>query len=348
MEARAEVLVAPEHRGRSSLETAAWVVVLAAALGLVVYLSHVLLLLFAGILVGVLLDALAGRVQRWTRLGHGAALALVTLVFAALGVGAGLLIVPKLVEQVSSLVERLPAAWSSAWDRVVSGRAQVQQAVEQVDPSLVAPVVRSVSATLAIAAEAAIILAIGIYAAARPGLYVDGFVRLLPHDWRDAAREVLHEAGHQLRRWMLGAILEMTSAGVLIGVGLWLLGVPYSLGLGLLAGLLELVPNFGPVAAAIPAVLITVAGENDASWWHVGVMYMIVQTFQSYVVQPLIQQHMVEIPPVLLIITLVAMGWGLGALALFTAVPLLVVVMVAVKLLYQRDVLGERVQGAAM
>lgn len=347
MEARARDLLADvEGRGRGTVETAAWVVLLAALVALVVYLSHALLLLFAGLLVGVLLDALTGLLMRWTRLGRRGALSLVTLLIGGLAVGLGLIVVPRLVDQASNLTERLPDAWSSALERVVSGRARVEQAVEQVNPSLVEPVVRSVSLTLTVLAEAAIIVVIGIYAAARPRLYVDGFVRLLPHAWRDAAREVLFEAGHQLRRWMLGAALEMASAGVLTGLGLWLLGVPYALGLGLLAGVLELVPNFGPIAAAVPAVLVSLGG-NDAVWWHVVLMYMAIQTVQSYAVQPLIQQHMVEVPPVLLIIVLVAMGWALGALALFTAVPLLVVVMVAVKLLYLRDVLGERVHVAS-
>lgn len=347
MEARARDLLADvEGRGRGSVEIAAWVVLLAALVALVVYLSHALLLLFAGLLVGVLLDALTGLVMRWTRLGRRGALSVVTLLIGGLAVGLGVIVVPRLVDQASNLTERLPGAWSSAWERVVSGRARVEQAVEQVNPSLVEPVVRSVSLTLTVLAEAAIIVVIGIYAAARPRLYVDGFVRLLPHAWRDAAREVLFEAGHQLRRWMLGAALEMASAGVLTGLGLWLLGVPYALGLGLLAGVLELVPNFGPVAAAVPAILVSLGG-NDAVWWHVVLMYLAIQTVQSYAVQPLIQQHMVEVPPVLLIIVLVAMGWALGALALFTAVPLLVVAMVAVKLLYQRDVLGERVHVAS-
>lgn len=335
---------------RSVGSTTARVVAVVAAVALVAYTAHVLLLLFAGLLVGVLLDALAAQVSRWTGLGRRAGLALVLLLGAGLLTGLGFLVVPRVVEQVSSLAERLPEAWGSNLERLVAGRsspvARVQEAVERADPSLVRPVVRSLSLTLAVVANVAIILVIGIYAAARPELYVEGFVHLLPHGWRDRAREVLSEAGRQLRRWMLGAILEMASAGVLIGFGLWLLEVPYALGLGVLAAALELVPNFGPFAAAVPALLLSIGEGNQATWWHVAVIYGVVQTVQSYLVQPLIQQYMVEVPPVLLIIVLLGMGWLLGALGLFVAVPTLVVAMVAVRLLYQRDVLGERVHVA--
>ncbi len=90
-------------------------------------------------------------------------------------------------------------------------------------------------------------------------------------------------------------------------------------------------------------MLLTLAGD-DATWWQVGLMYLGVQMFQSYVVQPLVQDRVVHVPPVLLIAALALMGWLLGALGLFTAVPLLVVIIVAVKLFWLRDRLGEQVQ----
>lgn len=351
VDARAAEIGSAGQPAWQGLRTAAWIVALASAVALLVYASHVLLLLFAGLLLGVLLDALTDHLMRWTGLGRRGGLTVV--VFALLGAFAGLgwLVVPSIVEQATSLADRLPSAWGSTWGRVVTGHAgslkRVEQAVQQVDPQLVRPVVKSLSATLTVITYVVVIAVIGVYAAARPGLYVDGFVRLLPRARRDQAREVLFECGHQLRRWMLGAATAMTTAGLGVGVGLWALGVPYALGLGLLAAVLELVPNFGPLAAALPALLLSAAGDNDAVWWHVAIMYTVVQGFQSYVVQPLVQQHMVEVPPILLIIVLVAMGWLMGALGVVTAVPLLVVVMTVVKLVYQRDVLGERVHLAS-
>lgn len=348
-------------------------VAIVGVVALVVYAANVLLLVFTGLLLGVALDALASWIARRTRLGRSAALTFVLVaLFAALGVGAWKL-APSIVEQVQNLEQRLPEAWSSKLEDLLTGPAAAasqgagEQAptaaqvaadgaaaapaqespargAEPVDPaSIVAPVARGLSTTAMLLANALVILVIGIYAAARPEFYVDGVVRLMPHTWRGRAREALHESGRQLRRWMFGTALAMASAAGLTGIGLWLLGVPYALGLALLAGVLELIPNFGPIAAAVPAILLTLA-DREATWWHVALMYLGIQTFQSYVVQPLVQDRVVHVPPVLLIAALALMGWLLGALGLFTAVPLLVVAIVLVKLLWLRDRLGEQVQ----
>jgi predicted PurR-regulated permease PerM len=348
--------------GRATTITVAIVGVVA----LVVYAANVLLLVFTGLLLGVALDALASWIASRTRLGRSAALTVVLVaLFAALGVGAWKL-APSLVEQVQNLGQRLPEAWSSRLEDLLTGPAAAtspgggeqapspapvvpaQEAParggEPVDPaSIVAPVARGLSTTAMLLANALVILVIGIYAAARPEFYVDGVVRLMPHAWRGRAREALRESGRQLRRWMFGTALAMASAAGLTGIGLWLLGVPYALGLALLAGVLELIPNFGPIAAAVPAILLTLA-DGEVTWWHVALMYLGIQTFQSYVVQPLVQDRVVHVPPVLLIAALALMGWLLGALGLFTAVPLLVVAIVLVKLLWLRDRLGEQVQ----
>lgn len=372
-------------RRRGVVRATSIAVAIVGSVALVVYAAHVLLLVFTGLLVGVALDALASWIAGRTRLERSGALTVVVVVLlAALGAGAWKL-APSLVDQVKNLSQRLPEAWSAGVEDLLTrpatpagsgtepkeakegqrsqaprasapfapadapqpGGAASQEA-KPVDPaSIMAPVARGLSTTLALLANVLVILVIGIYAAARPGFYVDGFVRLMPHAWRDRAREALHEAGRQLRLWMFGTFLAMASAAGLTGVGLWLLGVPYALGLALLAGFLELIPNFGPVAASVPAILLTLSDRGgEARWWHVGLMYLGIQLFQSYVVQPLVQERVVHVPPVLLISALALMGWLLGALGLFTAVPLLVVIMVVVKLFWLRDRLGEPVQVA--
>lgn len=376
-------------------------VAIAGAAGLLIFAAHAVLLIFAGLVVGVMLDALAALVTRYARLPHGWALGLVVLLLlGAMGV-AGWFAAPAMVQQGRQLAEKLPAALTSGSERLFgrgssqggttepgpSGRVQQQQEqqgepqqqqseqeqqeqeqggrlappeqeqqqqataddgsaplqqglAQHVDPSMVKPVARTLGATLAALANFIVIVTIGIYAAAQPDLYVRGVVRLLPHAWRDRGAEALHESAHQLRRWMLGTLIAMTSAGLLTGIGLWLLGVPYVLALALLAAVLELVPNFGPIVAAVPAVILT-AMSGDVAWWKVALLYAAVQTVQSYLIQPLTQERMIHVPPVLLIGSLVLFGWLLGTLGLLMAVPILVVASVLVKLLYLRDTLGE-------
>lgn len=329
---------------RRSAQTVLIAVAIVGATAIVVHAAQVLLLLFAGLLFGVFLDALTRLVMRRSRLGRRAALGLVVTLLTLVLAGVGWIVVPRVVEQATRLTEHLPAAWAKVSERVLNGEVPLPElgsTVRDVGPDLVRPVLRSVSATLTFLAALFVVAVTGIYAAAQPRLYVEGFVRLLPPDWRDLGREACHESARQLRRLLVGVGVAISTAGVFTGVGLWLLGIPYALGLGLLAALLEIIPNVGPTAAAIPAILLSLA-EEEVPWWHVVILYGVVQTVQSYVIQPLVQQQMIEVPPVVLIGSVVLLGWLVGPLGVLMGVPLLVVANVLIRILYLRETLGEQ------
>jgi len=130
--------------------------------------------------------------------------------------------------------------------------------------------------------------------------------------------------------------------GSLTTAGLWLLGVPLAVSLGMLAGLLNFVPNFGPWIAAIPAVLIGfLQGPQQAL--NVALLYLVLQTIDGYVLTPLIDRRSVELPPVLTITAQVLLGLAFGFIGLLLASPLAAVVMILVKMVYVEDVLGDHV-----
>ena len=101
-----------------------------------------------------------------------------------------------------------------------------------------------------------VMLVTGIYFAASPATYRRGMVRLLPPEHRQRVDDSLARAGHTLRRWMVGSLINMTIVGLITGIALWLLDVPAALTLAVIAGLLEFVPIFGPLIASIPAIAI--------------------------------------------------------------------------------------------
>jgi predicted PurR-regulated permease PerM len=122
----------------------------------------------------------------------------------------------------------------------------------------------------------------------------------------------------------------------LTGFGLWLLGVPLALTLRLIAGVLNFVPNLGPIVASIPAILIGLL-QSPTQALYVAVLYVVLQSLDGYVFTPLVQQRTVNVPPALTITSQLIMGVLLGAWGILLATPLLAASIVIIKNVYVRD-----------
>ncbi|MCZ7574449.1 MAG: AI-2E family transporter [Ardenticatenaceae bacterium] len=171
-------------------------------------------------------------------------------------------------------------------------------------------------------------------------MYTHGFLRLIPRGKRDRGAQVLHAVKHSLWWWLLGQMTAMAVIGVLKSLGLWLLGVPLPLTLGLLAALLTFIPNFGPITAGTVATLVALT-ESPMKALYTILLAIGVQFIESHLVTPLVQREAVALPPAFTISGQVLMGALLGFRGLVFAVPLLAASLVVVKMLYIEDVLGE-------
>jgi len=128
----------------------------------------------------------------------------------------------------------------------------------------------------------------------------------------------------------------------LTAIGLWIIGIPLAFTLGLLAGILNFVPNFGPWFAAIPAVLIAFM-KSPQHALYVAVLYIVLQSVDGYILTPLVDRRSVELPPVLTITAQVLLGLAFGFVGILLASPLTAVAMILVKMLYVEDLLGDHV-----
>lgn len=324
------------------------IVALAVLVGsLVWYAADVLMVAFAGVLLAVGLRGLSDWVSQRTRLSPGWALVLVAVALLALvGLSVGLF-AASLVEQVNQLTQQVPQAFGQFRQRVEQlpgGRfllAQIPQAGGGGGQgNLAARIGTFFASSLGVLADIVLILVLALYFAANPDLYTHGLVRLVPQSKRARAHEVLQTLGSTLRWWLLGQLLAMSVVGMLTGIGLLLLGVPLAPVLGVLAALLDFVPNVGPIIAAVPGILLAFSQGSTLGLAAIG-LYSVVQILEGYVLYPLIQARAVELPPALTILTLALMAVLMGGLGLLLATPLLAVVLTLVKLLYVEDVLGD-------
>ncbi len=192
-----------------------------------------------------------------------------------------------------------------------------------------------------------IVLLIGIFFAASPETYRNGFLRLLPVAKRKRVAEVMDETAHVLRWWILGQMVSMAVVGSLVTVGLWFLGVPLAPVLGLISMLCTFVPYLGPIVSAIPGLLIAWSVSPTLLLYAL-ILYLVVENLEGSVITPLIQQRAVKLPPGLTIGAQMLAGVVWGVLGIVFATPLLAAAMVVIKRLYVEDVLGDSLQKPAV
>ena len=316
-------------------------------------LRTVVIMLFGAVVVATVFRALADLLRKWLRLPDWIAVALsVLLIFGIIG-GLVTLFGSQVSQQAHVLADALPKAWQSFERRI--GEMGLGEALR--NASLGGGTVTNLGQTIMSIgsglADVVIVIFGGIFLAAQPNFYRIGAIKLVPQTKRALVAEAMIESERALRLWLKGQLMAMVMVGLMTGLGLWLLGVPSALLLGLVAFLLEFIPFAGPIIAAVPAVLLALAVSPDLAVWVI-VLYTAVQQLEGAVLQPLIQQYAVDLPGVVLLFALIAFGTLFGMIGIILAAPLAVVSYVLVKRLYVIEALdtktpipGERERTAA-
>lgn len=303
-------------------------------------LRHIFILVFGAVLVGVILRSIARPFTRWG-LGEGWALLLAVLLLLS-GIGVAFFIFgAQVIGQASALTEAIPAAWEAIRSRLAQwGLAdEVQSWLGDLNTSVLTHVTGAASTFGGGLANALLIIVGGVYFAAQPRLYKIGIIKLVPAKGRELTDQALDDSVKGLRLWMLGQLVSMVIVGLLTGLGLWLLGVPLALTLGLLAGILDFVPIVGPIIAAFPAVLLALVISPEMALWT-ALLYLVVQQIEGNIVAPIVQLKAVDLPPALLLFALVAFGLLFGIPGVLFAAPLTAVLYILVKRLYVRETLN--------
>lgn len=121
--------------------------------------------------------------------------------------------------------------------------------------------------------------------------------------------------------WMQGQMVSSALTGSIAYVGLVLLGVPYAFLLALLTAALELVPIFGSILAALPAIMIGFSTGGMSLAFLVVLVYVVVNQIEAHVIQPLVVNKVVGIPPLLVIIAVLVGAKLAGFLGVLLAIP---------------------------
>lgn len=310
--------------------------------------SDFLLLLFVGALFAILMNGIATALAPALGNRYGMALALGLLLL--LGATSFLFwaLAPNIGTQVAELQRRIPEAFERLtayfnrleWVQQLLQAAPAKSQLMDSRANVFERITGVLSTTLSALTSAVFVLFFGLFLAASPQKYQAGFLHLLPHSRRARAAQILTSVADTLWWWLLAQFASMLVVGLLTWAGLWALNIPLALTLALIASLLTFVPNIGPILSAIPAVLLALLQSPSAAMW-VAVLYMGIQTVESYLITPVFQQRAISLPPALLIAAQVLMGVLAGPIGLLVATPLTAVVVVLVKELYVKGVLHD-------
>ena len=151
---------------------------------------------------------------------------------------------------------------------------------------------------------------------------IENFLRIVtPLQYEIYVLDLWARMRRKIGLWMQGQIILGLLMGVFVYLGLAILDVPYALFLAVLAAVFELIPLFGPILAAVPAVILAFANDGVTLGLMVIGFYVIMQQFENHLIYPLVVRKVIGVPPLMVILSLIIFGKLFGFLGLIISVP---------------------------
>lgn len=326
--------------------------VLYVLLWLLTELSEVLIPFAIAFLLAYLINPLVNRVQRRIRpRGLAVILTLAALLIAALAMLH--IVIPIVAQEINStghlltqldnvqlsarVTQAIPSSWLDALrdelteDKVQAlftperRRAMAQAALRRVLPGLWRLFTGAAYAVLSLAVIGVIFLYL-FFLLLDFGRIQDRWKGLIPAPYRSAAVDFLHEFNLAMSHYFRGQAMIAGSVGALFAVGFWLINLPMGIVLGLLIGVLNMVPYL-QILGLIPAYLLAILAPlvtGGSIWVMVGevtLVFAIVQATQDFILTPRIMGKQTGLSPVIILLSLSVWGKLLGFFGLLIAIP---------------------------
>lgn len=165
----------------------------------------------------------------------------------------------------------------------------------------------------------------------------EGFIRFFPEKMKDKARYITANISHKVGGYVIAQLLSMFAVGLLTAIGLFILKIDYALLLGLITGVLDIIPIIGPTIALILCLLITY--QMGPLWITlVIVMFLSAQWIAANLVRPIVFGKFLDLHPLVIIFALLVCGQFLGVWGVILAPALAATVCVLFDELYLKPV----------
>jgi predicted PurR-regulated permease PerM len=375
------ILPTPIDDRRSARNDLAWAISIggigaigfAALLLLAWYFAATLFLIFAGMLLGVALNAMTNLLGRVVRLPHALRLTLVCLVLAGLLSGVVFLGGSTIAQQATVLSDTIksqlvsvkaflerngidasyfelgnagaasssasPAPGATATHNLPSAGA-----IASSGGAIVSQTLKLLLGTVSAVGNFFIVLFLGLAFAAQPGVYRSGLLFMAPARHRARATVIVDRISDTLERWLIAQILTMAAVFLVTWIGLAVIGIQSSFILGIQAGLLAFIPTVGALLAGLIVVLASLASGWVAAL-SAFILFLGIHALESYVLTPIIQRQALDIPPATLFAFQILLGVVFGIWGLALALPLMAIAKVMIDYFKAEEVPPETVAG---
>jgi predicted PurR-regulated permease PerM len=340
-------------------------VLFAALLMFAWHFAATLFLLFAGMLLGVGLNAMAALLGRLTGLPHALRLAIVCLAMAGLLSGIVFLGGTTIAQQATVLSNTIKSQLGSVKEfleqhGVDTSYLDFTNAAGEAKPdgtgvattttapatsqshgipgagalassggAIISQTLKVLLGTVSVVGNFFIVLFLGLAFAAQPSIYRAGLLFIAPTKYRAQATIIVDRIGETLERWLIAQIITMAAVFLVTWIGLAIIGIPSSFILGIQAGLLAFIPTVGAIIAGLIVVLASLASGWIAAL-SAFILFLGVHALESYVITPIVQRQALDIPPATLFAFQILLGVVFGIWGLALALPLMAIAKVMI------------------
>jgi len=323
------------------------------------HFAATLFLIFAGMLLGVALNAMTGLLGRVVPLPQPVRLTIVCLALAAMLSGIVFLGGTTIAQQATILSNTIKSQLvnvkafleshgvdTSFFDinsfTAAPGSSETQapatatphnlpsaSAIASGGGAILGQTFKVLLGTVSAVGNFFIVLFLGLAFAVQPSVYRNGLVFMAPAKHRARATLIIDRIGYTLERWLIAQIITMAAVFLVTWIGLAVIGIPSSFILGIQAGLLAFIPTVGAILGGLIVVLASLA-----SGWVAGlsafILFLGVHALESYVLTPIIQRQALDIPPATLFGFQILLGVVFGIWGLALALPLMAIAKVMI------------------